>query len=248
MPVKLSLPLLYGRTAMSTEDRDAVIRKINALMAKADSTGFEAEAEALAAKAQELMARYLIDHGDLGDTELDRPVMREVAVAGRYANARQGLLMRIATINGVFTHTWYLGDDRAVRMFGRPATIDQVCTLFAVLDTQLLRHLPSVGVGRPDVRSFRHAFIVGFNQAVTARLRRKLHEVEQDSPGVGLVLVDRRSEGEALWQELNPGMRLRSTSTSLSNVAGYIAGDAAGSRADLGGARFSGRAALGRGA
>lgn len=56
-----------------------MLGRIRALLAKAESSSFPAEAEALSAKAQELMARYSIDAALLG--------ARAVADAGRAAGA-----------------------------------------------------------------------------------------------------------------------------------------------------------------
>ena len=44
---------------MSTND--SVLHKVRALLAKAEATPFDAEAEAFTSKAQELIARYRID-------------------------------------------------------------------------------------------------------------------------------------------------------------------------------------------
>ena len=67
---------------MTTTDRDAVIRRIEALLAKAASTDFQAEAEAFAAKAQELMARYLVEQHELGGDRTHRMERRSFAPAG----------------------------------------------------------------------------------------------------------------------------------------------------------------------
>src|SRR5205807_2396905 len=59
----LTGPPGYGLRA----DADArILERVRALLAKAESTTFPEEAEALSAKAQELMARYAIDRALLG--------------------------------------------------------------------------------------------------------------------------------------------------------------------------------------
>ena len=83
-------------------ERD-VLDKIRSLLAKAESTEFEPEAEAFTAKAQELMARYRIDRavlaaGTAGDRK--EPAARRVAVHDPYASAKATLLSQVADANG----------------------------------------------------------------------------------------------------------------------------------------------------
>ena len=226
------------------QDRDAVIRKIQAMFAKAESTTFQAEAEAFAAKAQELMTAYLIEQHEVAPEDRAAMVARSFTVSGAYALDRVRLLYQVADSNGVFA---YRHKRDTLRLFGRSDTIDMVLATFTILDAQLVRHVASVGAGRPDVRAFRHAFIVGFNASVARRLRERMRNAETDTPGVGLVLRDAKREAEVFFKAENPGMKLRMTGSSYSSLAGASAGLAAGRRADLGGARISGRAAIGAG-
>lgn len=226
------------------QDRDAVIRKIQAMFAKAESTTFQAEAEAFAAKAQELMTAYMVEQHEIAPEDRAAMVTRTHIVHGAYSLDRVRLLYQVADANGVFAYRG--GKDRLV-MFGRADTIDLVLATFVMLDTQLVRHVSRVGHDHHRPRAFRHAFIVGFSAAVRRRLRERVKAAETTTPGVGLVLVDAKREAEAFFRAENPGMKLRTTGSSYSSAAGAHAGMAAGRNADLGGARFAGRAAIGSG-
>lgn len=231
---------------MTTTDRDAVIRRIEALLAKAASTDFQAEAEAFAAKAQELMARYLVEQHELGGDRTHRMERRSFAPAGAYAAGRVRLLCQVAQANGVYSY-WTKGTGPpTVVLFGRADVLDLVLVTFGLLDAQLVRQLLHVGAGRGDVRAFRHAFVLGFGSAIARRLHEQLRHVEQDTPGVGLVLADLLSEAERFFRAEEPGLRLRATSATLSSWDGMAAGRRAGAAADLGGTSLRGRAALGR--
>lgn len=227
------------------QDRDAVIRKIQAMFAKAESTTFQAEAEAFAAKAQELMTAYLIEQHEVAPQDRAAIVSRNYTVQGAYAAERSDLLYRIAEANGLFAFGARRVSRSTVAMFGRADTIDMVLATFAMLDAQLVRHVATVGHDHPRPRAFRHAFILGFSAAVNRRLKERMQAAEQKTPGVGLVLRDAKAEGRSVWQAENPGKRLVSRGSSYSSTAGAGAGFAAGGRADLGGARISGRAAIG---
>ena len=50
-------PACYNQRMTQTDLPDGLLDKVRALLAKAESTRFEAEADAFTAKAQELMAR-----------------------------------------------------------------------------------------------------------------------------------------------------------------------------------------------
>lgn len=232
---------------MTTTSRDGVIRKIEALLAKAGSTGFQAEAEALAAKAQELMTRYLVEQHELGADDRASMARRTFTPNGAYASERVRLLCGVAQANGVYAYwTSGPGSPTAV-LFGRADAIELVLATHTLLDTQLVRQLASVGAGRRDVRAFRHAFALGFAAAIQRRLAEQVRTIEADSPGVGLVLADALSEAERFFRQEEPGMRLRTAIPRLSSWEGVEAGRRSGATADLGGRRIAGRPALGAG-
>jgi hypothetical protein len=80
-----------------------LLAKVRALLAKAESTTFETEAEALTAKVQELMARHRIDRAllDAGGHQPDeQPIGRRIGTENPYADAKAALLGKVARADG----------------------------------------------------------------------------------------------------------------------------------------------------
>nr|WP_257908261.1 DUF2786 domain-containing protein [Janibacter limosus] len=78
-----------------------VLERVRALLAKAESTTFEAEAETFTAGAQSLMARHSIDAALLAATERTTagPTLRRVGVDNPYESPKVSLLSGIASAN-----------------------------------------------------------------------------------------------------------------------------------------------------
>ncbi|GAA1375427.1 DUF2786 domain-containing protein [Streptomyces beijiangensis] len=78
-----------------------MLGRIRALLAKAEATGFPEEAEALSAKAQELMARHSIDEARLSAHahDPDAPTACRIGVDAPYETAKAILLDAVATAN-----------------------------------------------------------------------------------------------------------------------------------------------------
>ena len=89
-----------GGTVSPTGPVDPTIERVRNLLAKAESTEFDAEAAAFTAKAQELIVRHAIDRALLahhaGSDPSDRPVAVRVFVDAPYADAKSFLLQIIA--------------------------------------------------------------------------------------------------------------------------------------------------------
>lgn len=77
---------------------DPVLTRVRALLAQAESTTLEAEAEAFTAKAQELMARHAIDVAVLWahSARDERPTTIRLAIDDPYADIKSLLLQRVA--------------------------------------------------------------------------------------------------------------------------------------------------------
>ncbi len=81
-------------------DADPVLIKVRNLLAKAESTNFEAEALAFTVKAHELMARHAIDtaqlHGTTHGVGDERPITIRLPVDAPYVKAKSLLLQVVA--------------------------------------------------------------------------------------------------------------------------------------------------------
>ena len=89
-----------GTSPSEGTELDPLLEKIRNLLAKAESTTFEAEATALTAKAQELMTRHAVDAaalhaGDDTDGEL-APVAIRIPIDAPYTDAKSLLLQTVA--------------------------------------------------------------------------------------------------------------------------------------------------------
>ena len=230
-------------SAGSSSHLDArVLERVRALLAKAESTTFEAEAEAFTEKAQELIARHAIDEALLHDArDVGEPAARRLLVDDPYARAKACLVQVVAEANHcravqVPTLGW-------VTVFGYEHDLDAVELLSASLLTQATASMVHQGPkrdheGRSATRSFRRAFLLGFAERVGERLRRATHDqvsvTAETDDRLLPVLAARDQRVRAAQEAAFPEVVRRKV--SLSNVAGLEAGRAAAELADLGAA------------
>ncbi|CAA9241355.1 MAG: FIG01122031: hypothetical protein [uncultured Blastococcus sp.] len=230
------------RTAGGATDAgdDRALRRIRGLLAKAESTEFAEEAEALTAKAQELMTRHAVDAAllDAGRRPGGDVGTRRVHVADPYVRAKMQLLAAVAEANDVRL-VWYQGLGIANLVGGR-ADLDAVELLFTSLLLQVAQALSAAerqAGGRSASRTFRRAFLLGYAQRVGERLQSARRRATSDAAaerGVDLlpVLRSRREAVETAVAELFPRVRA-SRSRSTVDPGGWFAGRTAADRADV---------------
>jgi hypothetical protein len=201
----------------NAEMPDGVLDKVRALLAKAESTPFEAEAEAFTAKAQELMARHRIESAILGMRAhaRDDPRSRRVLVPAPYAEAKAALLANIAHANGC-SAVWSK-DLGFTTVFGFGSELDAVDTLFVSLLVQaagaLRRHGAKVdSFGRRRTKRFRRSFLLSFAVRIGERLEATVAAAVSDARvevGVELVpaLADREARARAAADAAFPETR-----------------------------------------
>ena len=224
-------------------DDARLLRRIRGLLAKAESTGYPEEAEALTAKAQELMARHSLDAALL---EADRPAAGGTAVGTRrvhvddpYVQAKMQLLGAVAGANDVRL-VWYRSLGIA-NLVGVPADLEAVELLFTSLLLQVGQALAGAGKRGPDaaaVRSFRRAFLLGYAGRIGERLtdaRRRATATAAEESGVDLlpVLRGRQQAVDQAAAALFPHVRSSRSRTSV-DPSGFYAGRVAADRADVG--------------
>ena len=223
-----------------------LLTRVRALLAKAESTTFPEEADALTAKAQELMSRYAIDAALIDDPIAtgSTPDHRILVVDPPYASAKLSVLGGVAAANrcqAVFTHP----DGRA-HLFGFAVDLDVVEVLYTSLLLQATAAMTAEGSktdwnGRYRNRSFRHAFILAFAARISERLaaaaRATITEVDADRGGALVpVLAHRDDAVDGAMREAFP--RVTARRLSASSPEGLAAGRTAGDRADLGTTRL----------
>ncbi|MEQ4205849.1 DUF2786 domain-containing protein [Actinopolymorpha sp. B9G3] len=228
---------------------DKVLARIRALLAKAESTEFPDEAEALSSKAQELMTKFSLDRALL-DADVDgagrtpgtgSASARRIWLDAPYVSAKSLLVHVVATANRSRT----VVEDKTgyVIVVGEEVDLELVEILTTSLLLQANRAMLAHGsqvsrFGRSSTRSWRQSFLVSYSSRIGERLNEanaaSQATVDAGSSGRLLpVLAAREQEVEALFGELFP--RTRARSVSVSNAAGWAAGKVAADLASLDG-------------
>jgi hypothetical protein len=227
---------------------DRVLRRIRGLLAKAESTEFPDEAEALTAKAQELMTRHAVDAAllDAGPASSGGAAVgtRRVHVQDPYVRAKMQLLAAVAGANDVRL-VWYQSLGIA-NLVGTTSDVDAVELLFTSLLLQVAQALAAAERpwgGRPASRSFRRSFLLGYAHRIGERLttaRERATAEAAAAHGVDLlpVLRSRQAAVEERVAELFPRVRASRNRSSV-DAGGWYAGRSAAERADVGQRRSS---------
>lgn len=220
---------------------ERILVRVRGLLAKAESTGFDEEADALTAKAQELMARHAIDLAmiDAGAPQISGVEGRRVHVEDPYFEAKAVLLTVVADANrcSAVMDTMF----GIVTVFGFPADLDITELLFTSLLTQATSSMVAAGksvdyAGTSRTKSFRRTFIISFATRVGERLREAGEAATADAVetfGGSLlpVLTSRTAQVQAHQDTVFPNVRAKRS--SVSNAAGWHAGRDAANRALL---------------
>lgn len=227
--------------ARAAEQR--MLGRIRALLAKAESTEFPEEAEALSARAQELMARHSIDHALLaaesGSTEA--PGGRRLAVDNPYEAPKAVLLNVVADANRCRA-IWHKELGLAT-VLGFPADLDAVELMFTSLLVQANSAMMHSGAhqdarGRSRTRSFRHSFLSAYAQRIGERLTEAKDEAVRqavaETPAGDLlpVLAARDDSVDRAVETMFPKL-VRHRAGRINNYEGWVAGRAAADVASL---------------
>lgn len=176
-----------GRRATGRAETDErILGKIRALLAKAESTEFPDEAEALSARAQELMAKYRIDHALLAaqSGKKDKPIGRRLPVDNPYESPKVTLLHVVAKANRCQS-VWQkrLGMSTVI---GFESDLDAVELLFTSLLVQANAAMLREGAkrdehGRSRTRAFRQSFLLAYAHRIGERLSEAADHVEHEA-------------------------------------------------------------------
>ena len=233
---------------MSTPEN--TLAKVRALLAKAESTEFEAEAEAFTAKAMELIAKHGIDEALLaasGDKRDDIGQLR-IDLDAPYTTEKQTLLTMIArAMRCQCVGTRYGRTTAYCMVIGFESDLERVNLLYTSLliqaTSQLTRQRPDAdNLWFESTTSYRKAWFCGFAYAVGERLqeaeRRAAAQTVDRTPGVStaLVLRDRTAMVDERYAELFPDVQTSRRQIRSGN--GYRNGRSAGERADIGSTRI----------
>jgi Protein of unknown function (DUF2786) len=163
-----------------------MLDRIRALLSKAESTEFAEEAEALSARAQQLMAKYSIDSALLA-AESGREETaggRRIAVDNPYEAAKATLLQTVAAANRC--RVVWLKELGMVTAVGFPADLDAVELLFTSLLVQANTAMLRAGgrrdaAGNSRTRAFRQSFLVSYAIRIGERLAEATGQAEREA-------------------------------------------------------------------
>jgi hypothetical protein len=231
------LPLPGAQRHVGSVEGEAdhkVLAKVRGLLAKAESTEFPEEAEALSAKAQELMSRYSLHRAVLEHDRGRTPTAsgRRLWMDAPYAGAKVLLVQAVAAANRC--RTVWRERPGFVTVVGPDTELDIVEVLGTSLLLQANRAMLAAGrqvtrAGTSRTRSFRQSFLVAYASRIGERLAAAdtsatTAEAQADEKLLP-VLAARSRAADEMIDKLFPGMV--SKQVSVSNAAGWTAGRAA---------------------
>ncbi|MGW7069534.1 DUF2786 domain-containing protein [Streptomyces sp. NPDC054855] len=170
-----------------------ILTRIRALLAKAEATGFPDEAEALTAKAQELMARHTIDEALLASRThaKDTPGACRIGVDAPYETAKAILLDAVATANrcrAVWNEAY--GFSTVVGFEPDLEVVELLHTSLLVQGTAAMTKAEAGqrAGGRKRTKTFRQAFLLAYANRLGARLAATAKDVTVESSDAGELL------------------------------------------------------------
>lgn len=214
-----------------------VLGRIRALLAKAEATTFPEEAEALSAKAQELMARHTVDAALLavktGATQI--PGACRIGVEAPYEEAKAVLLDAVAGANRCRS-VWNSAYEFST-VVGFESDLEAVELLYTSLLVQGTAAMTRAEAGqraggRKRTKTFRQSFLLAYASRLGQRLAETAEHTVAEAPDNLPALVARDVAVTSRAEELFP----RTTTTRLrgaTDLAGWEDGTAAADRAHM---------------
>jgi len=234
---------------VTTQASTRLLDRVRKLLVKAeDESVTPAEAQALTAKAAELMAKYGIDRAllaaDRPDT--DHPDDRIVDIPNPWARVKAHLLCGLGSALRCQCILLSTATGSKVHIFGYASDIERTDMLYTSVLLQMWHGLAGARVPEwsRSPRAWRRSWLLGFAAAVISRVRAAEHAAAGQATGpaaaygsrTALVLADRAQVIRGNAERAYPLTRkLRITYSGN----GYRDGYAKGQRADLGTGRIS---------
>ena len=236
-------------TTLNMEAESRLLDRVRKLLAKAeDEACTPPEAEALTAKAAELMAKYGIDRARLAASQpdTDRPASRMFDLDNPWARVKAHLLCGLARAfrgQAIMLPTRPGSGSVRIHVFAYQSDLERLDLLYTSVLLQMahglaLQFVPGSG-GR--AKAWRRSWMLGFSSAVIARVRQAEQAAaaesereprETGSVSTAVVLADRSL---AIQQEAKRAYPTTRTARVTYSGSGYRDGHAAGQRANLGG-------------
>ena len=235
---------------MNTEASSRLLDRVRKLLAKAeDESVTPPEAQALTAKAAELMAKYGIDRALLAADrpETDQPSSRMLDIDHPWARVKAHLLCGLGSAlrcQCILLSTTNPGIR--VHVFGYASDIERTDVLYTSVLIQMWHGLAGAEVPAwcRSPRAWRRSWLLGFATAVISRVRaaefaaacQATDPASSSSSRTALVLADRAHVIRGKVEQEYPVTR---TARVTYSGSGYGAGYAQGQKADIGGSRIA---------
>jgi hypothetical protein len=219
-----------------------LLTRVRGLLDKAAATTFPDEADALTAKAAELIAKYGIDEAMLAAAggRNDPIDQTRIDMTDPYSNEKALLLASVGHAMRCTVMPWGTARRTTYCMLigygvDRERTELLYTSLLVQAVTQALSALPTY---HNNTTSYRRSWLYGF--AVT--IHERLEEIERHAqdqaehsgtPGTALVLADRRTQVERYTKSIYPDLPEGESKFTL-DPHGFLGGQEAGYSADLG--------------
>lgn len=226
-------------TGLSAGVDQKVLAKVRGLLAKAESTEFPEEAEALSAKAQELMSRHAFERAllDADDHVPQTASSRRVWLDTPYVGAKAQLVASVAAANRsrgvVYEKIGFIA------LIGADLDLEITELLSTSLLLQATRAMVAAGASRTTgiearSRTYRQSFLLAYATRIGQRLSAAAEESDDLTADDRLlpVLADREKAVNQLFEELYPATVKKSY--TVGSAAGWEAGTAAADLADIG--------------
>jgi hypothetical protein len=236
---------------LTIEASDKLLDRVRKLLAKAEADGVTPEeAQALTAKAAELMAKYGIDRALLAAQrpETDQPASRMVDIYNPWARVQAHLLCGLASAMRCQCILLPSGEGQRVHMFGYASDLERTDVLYTSVLVQMWHGLiaTSVPARASSVRAWRRSWLLGFAAAVTARVQAAEEGAEAAAvaapagphANAALVLADRSL---VIRRNVAAAYPVTRTARLTYTGSGFGAGYKQGERADLGTGRVGQR-------
>jgi hypothetical protein len=234
---------------LNTEASDRLLDRVRKLLAKAeDESVTPPEAQALTAKAAELMAKYGIDRALLAADrpETDKPASRVLDIDNPWARVKAHLLCGLGSALRCQCILLSTSPGSRIHVFGYASDIERTDVLYTSVLIQMWHGLTGAQVPAwaRSPRAWRRSWLLGFATAVICRVREAEHAAacQATAPAAGgssraaLVLADRALVIRRNAEQAYP---LTRTARVTYSGTGYRDGYVQGQRADIGGSRLA---------
>ncbi|QDP44663.1 hypothetical protein SEA_NOTHINGSPECIAL_79 [Mycobacterium phage NothingSpecial] len=231
--------------------------KVAKLLRQAEDVVGTPEEAVFQAKAFELMAKYGLEQADIEATkrgldtsDIPDAIKWEAKITGKYASQQVLLLHGMAM--ALHCKSVWSSNAKVLYVFGVPRHIERLQFLWDLLKPQMLRLVENVRPpqvherrrydyytgtyktvgGQGQVRSYRRAWIAGFAQTVSERVKAQESKALESAGGGALVLY--RSDKERAEVALRATFpRLGKVKRTSYNSAGYAHGQRDGRNASF---------------